>query len=209
MEQGTLKYLRLLIPGLIFLLGFYPIYDRYFSGLYEVKSIDFSYLTFFSVIIGSIYYQLNLQRLITRPSHYFITKNICKRLIMISGLSLTEIQKKKVKKERKYMHVFYNLLDKDESLKRKTANVYFNGIFWTSTADSFLINGAFFLLYKYMFVDFQLSYEYSQIFLVLAISSIILHVISVIKHINLSNDQLQYLETHYQSDVNTKMNAIL
>jgi hypothetical protein len=209
MEQGTLKYLRLLIPGLIFLIGFYPIYIRYFSDIFEVKSIDFSYLTLLSVIIGGIYYQLNIQRVITCPSHFFITKNICNRLITISGLNLTESQKKKVKNERKYMHVFYNLLDKDESLKRKTANVYFNGIFWTSTADSFLINLVFFILYKYKYADFRLSSEYSNIFLILAISSIILHVISVFKHIYLSNDQLEYLATNHQTDVNSKMNAIL
>lgn len=209
MEQGTLKYLRVLIPGLIFLLGFYPIYDKYFSDLYKVTSLDFSYLILLSVIVGSIYYQINLQHLVTRPSHSFITKNIRKGLISISGLSLTGLQKKKIKKERKYMHVFYNLLDKDESLKRKTANVYFNGIFWTSTADSFLINTVFYILYKYKFTDMPKSTEYSTIFLTLAISSIILHLISVIKHINLCNDQLGYIATHYKSEVNTKLNAIL
>lgn len=209
MEQGTLKYLRVLIPGLIFLLGFYPIYDKYYSDLYKITSIDFSYLTLLSIIAGAIYYQLNLQHIITRPSHIFITKNIRTNLISISGLTLTPAQKKKVKEERKYMHVFYHLLDKDESLKRKTANVYFNGIFWTSTADSFLINIVFYFLYKYRLSDIPKSTEYSKMFLILAIASIVLHIISVIKHINLSNDQLGYIRTHYQSDVNTKLNAIL
>lgn len=209
MEQGTLKYLRILIPGLIFLLGFYPIYNMYFSDIYKITSIDFSYLTLLSVITGAIYYQLNLQHIITSPSHVLITKNIRKKLISISAISLTDSQKKKVKKERKYMHVFYNLIDTDESLKRKTANVYFNGIFWTSTADSFLINIVFYFLYKYKFTELPKSIEYSKIFLILSIASIVLHIISVIKHINLSNDQLGYIRTHYQADVNLKLNAIL
>lgn len=209
MGQGTLKYLRILVPGLIFLLGFYPIYNKYFSDLYQVTTIDFSYLTLLSVIAGSIYYQLNFQHIVTRPSHFFITKNIRNKLIEISALQVSDAQRKKIKKERKYMHVFYNLLDSDESLKRKTANVYFNGIFWTSTADSFLINIVFYFLYKYKFNDIEKSAEYSKMFLVLAILSIILHVISVIKHIHLSNDQLSYIQTHKSADVNTKINAIL
>lgn len=209
MEQGTLKYLRILVPGLIFLLGFYPIYNKYFSNLYQVTTIDFSYLTLLSLITGSIYYQLNIQHIITRPSHSFITKNIRNQLIEISGLQLSKAQKKRIKKEKKYMHVLYNLLDNDESLKRKTANVYFNGIFWTSTADSFLINISFYLLYKNKFTGIEKSAEYSRLFFILAILSIILHILSVIKHINLSNDQLEYIKTHKSQDVNTKINGIL
>lgn len=209
MDQVTLKYLRILVPGLIFLLGFYPIYNKYFTDLYKITTIDFSYLTLLSVIAGSIYYQLNLQHIVTRPSHFFITNNILNRLITISGLHLSLIQLGKIKKDRNYMHVFYNLLDNDESLKRKSANVYFNGIFWTSTADSFLINIVFYFLYKYKYTEIKNYEEYSNMFLILAILSIILHIISVVKHIYLSNDQLSYINTHFQQDVKTKLNGIL
>jgi len=209
MDQTTLKYLRIFIPGLIFLVGFYPIYNHYFSKLFNVTSIDFSYLTLLSLISGSIYYQLNLQHLITRPSHYFITKNIKKKLINISKINLTKVQEEKISNKRKYMHVFYNLIDNDESLKRKAAIVYFNGIFWTSTADSFLINICFHFLYRYKLTEVEKACELSNIFLLLTILSIVLHIISVIKHIILSNDQLDYIRTNKSDEVNLKLNGIL
>ncbi|MGV3586301.1 MAG: hypothetical protein ACO1OF_04805 [Adhaeribacter sp.] len=209
MEQSTLKYLRLLIPGLIFILGIYPIYNIYFSDLFGVKSIDFGYVTILALIVGGIYYQLNIQRIITKPSHYFITRNIRHSLINISGLTLSDFQKNKIRKEKKYMNIFYNLLDNDESLKRKAANVYFNGIFWTSTADSFLINFLFYFTYKYEAIDVPGGSKLSKLFLVLAFFSVILHIISVIKHINLSNEQFKYIKTHKTTEVNTKMNGIL
>lgn len=209
MEQSTLKYLRIIIPGLIFLFGIYPIYAHYFADLFGLKTLDFGYVTILAIIIGGIYYQLNIQRIITKPSHFFITKNIRKHLIKISGLNLNANELKKIRKEKKYMNVFYKILDNDESLKKKMANVYFNGIFWTSTADSFLINLLFHFLYKYDATDVNGRENLSTLFIILAIFSLVLHVISVFKHINLANDQFHYIETHKQSEINIEINQIV
>lgn len=209
MEQSTLKYLRIVVPGLIFLIDFFPIYQQYFSGVYKVTTIDFSYLILLSLVSGSIYYQMNIQHLITRPSHYIITNNIKKHLIKISGLTLTKAQQIKISKKRKYMHVFYNLIDKDESLKRKTANVYFNGVFWTSTADSSIINFVFYFLYRCPFSNIPKAADYAKMCLILAGSSLLLHIISVIKHIVLSNEQLDYMSIHNREEVKKQINGIL
>jgi hypothetical protein len=72
----------------------------------------------FSLLAGAIYYQVNL-RLAIRPSLYFIQKNILTRLIAIYGKAVTPSQEAFLKKDRKYLHVFYRLTDSDESLKKK------------------------------------------------------------------------------------------
>jgi len=129
MEQTTLKYLRVLIPGITFYLGAFPFVKYYFGDTYHIESLDFAFVTVFSLLAGAIYYQINLQYLAIQPSRYFISDNILNRLIAIYGKAVTPSQKEFLKKDRKYMHVFYRLTDSDESLKKKTNNVYFNGFF--------------------------------------------------------------------------------
>lgn len=189
--------------------GLYPVYSQYFADLFGIRSLDFGYVTILAIIIGSIYYQLNIQRIVTKPSHSFIVKNIRESLVRISGLNLNANQLKKIKSEKKYMNVFYKILDNNESLKKKTANVYFNGIFWTSTADSFIINLLFYFLYKYLDDSIIGREKLSILFLILAIFSVVLHIISVFKHINLSDEQFHFLETHKKSEVTSEINGIL
>jgi hypothetical protein len=209
MEQSTLKYLRIVVPGLIILVGIYPIYDFYFPNTFRIDTIEFSYLISLSIVAGSIYYQLNFQRILTYPSHYLIRRNILQKLVKISTLQLSENKTEKLWKKDRFMHVFYKLIDNDESLKRKGANVYFNGIFWTSTADSFLINLCFYIVYKLFYFDLPKSAELTTLLGLLCLLSLALHIISVIKHIKLSNDQLDYIKTHNSLDVKNKLNEIL
>ncbi|WP_224998729.1 hypothetical protein [Cesiribacter sp. SM1] len=189
MEQKTLKYLRIFIPGVMILLGGYPIYYHYFAEAYDLSGLNVTYATYLSVLLGAIYYQLDIQRLITKPSHYFITNNILNKLIKAYDREVSKNEKKSLVFKDNYMTVFYHIIDNDESLKRKGENVRFNGIFWTSTADSFLINMTFYFLYAYFpqLIDVILL---RKIFLFAAIISLALHIISVIKHIRLSNKQL-------------------
>ena len=85
MEQKTLKYLRVLIPGFIILIGLLPLQEQTENGITIVKSLNFNYMILLAVIIGAIYYQLNIQHIITRLSHYLIVTNIKEQLINIHG----------------------------------------------------------------------------------------------------------------------------
>ncbi len=197
MEQTTLKYLRILIPGLIILLGLYPIFEYKYSEFFDLKTLDTTYITFISLMFGGIYYQLNIQRLITYPSHSLIRKNILDKLIEASRLEIDEVKRKKLKEhsiagkdDAFYMITFYKVIDSDNSLKRKGENVRFNGVFWTSTADIFLINICFYFIYCIWFKEIPYFATYENLFLYFAYTGLVLHIISVIKHINLSNKQL-------------------
>lgn len=197
MEQSTLKYLRILIPGLIILLGLYPVFEYKYSAIFDLKSLDTTYVTFISLLIGGIYYQLNIQRIIISPSLYFIHDNIFKKLVKASGLILTKDQDEKLKKhsipgrdDAFFMIVFYDVIGKNDSLKRKGKNVMFNGIFWTSTADIFLINLCFYFTYGWFFSEIENFETYRKLFFTFSVLGLFLHIISVLKHIKLSNKQL-------------------
>jgi hypothetical protein len=208
MEQTTLKYLRVLIPGLAFYLGAFPFVKYYFGDTYHIESLDFAYVTVFSLLAGAVYYQINL-RLAIRPSLYFIQRNILNRLIAIYGKAVTPSQRSFLEKDRKFMQVFYRLTDNDESLKKKTNNVYFNGIFWTSSIDLFVLCVTFWLAYKWAFPLVTDAALFSDLFLSLAILSIVLHVLSVKRHISLSNDQLGYIEIYKKTEVTNDFDTIL
>ena len=207
MEQTTLKYLRILIPGLIFYLGFYPIFKYYFGDVYDIKSLDFSFVTVISILIGGIYYQLNFQYLITSFSLKKINNNIFDHLVRAYGKDINQYQKNELK--QRHMTVFYRIIDNDESLKKKANNVYFNGIFWTSSADFFLFGLVFWVIYRFIFSDVDDSRLFSDLFLSLAVLSIFLHVISVRKHITLSNDQLRFIDVHKKKEVTEYFDNIL
>src|SRR5690606_29362676 len=114
MEQKTLKYLRVFIPGFVLLLCLYPLYHHHYAELFDISSLHVMYISFISILLGAIYYQLNIQRLITKPSHYFITKNILDKLIKSYGKEVTEEQKKTLKYKDAYMTTFYKVIDNDE-----------------------------------------------------------------------------------------------
>ena len=211
MEQKTLKYLRIFIPGIIILIGLYPLLTDYILNdvdFGKMNAFHFTIVTFISIIIGGIYYQLNIQRLITKPSHHFIQKNILNKLIKASEKEIDENSLKALKHKNAYMTIFYKIVDGDASLKKKSENVMFNGIFWTSTADIALISIFFFLFYKYFY---QLkNFDTNQITLVcitIFFLSLLLHIISVFKHINLSNKQLDPMID--DSELNEKVNENL
>jgi len=77
----------------------------YFGDAYHVESLDFAYVTMFSLLAGAIYYQVNLQGLALYPSRRFVNTNILKKLILIYGKHITPSQKVYLESDRRYMHV--------------------------------------------------------------------------------------------------------
>jgi hypothetical protein len=209
MEQKTLKYLRVLIPGLLILIGLLPIKSQIIILGISFNGLDYNYIILLAITIGAIYYQLNIQRIITRPSHYLITKNIYDSLLKIYSQNIDPIEKKNIWKNKIYMDVFYHIIDNDESLKRRSNLVYFNGIFWTSSADIFLISLIYWILYKFNFITSPNYGELTKALVIISFLSLFLHVISVVKHIKLSNNQLKYIERYRKSEVDKKFNELL
>jgi len=209
MDQTTLKYLRILIPGMMFFLGIFPIINFFSKTSYDIKSLNFTYVTAFSILLGAIYDQTNLRYLIVKISGYYIDSAIFDALIKIYKKEINTSQEEVLKSNKKYMHVFYKVIDNDESLKKKTNNVYFNGIFWTSSADLLLLSFSFWFVYKYWFIQIDNAALYSNLMLILFGSAMYLHVLSAWKHIRLSNEQLQFISIYKETDVINDFDKIL
>ena len=127
MEQTTLKYLRVLIPGIICLLGAFPAYKHYIGPIFDVKSLDMTYITMISLIIGAIYYQLNLRQYLINPSLKIIDWYILDNIKTAYPVELTAKQIEFLKEDGRFKTILYRLIDNDESLKKKASGVYFNG----------------------------------------------------------------------------------
>ncbi|MCC5778505.1 hypothetical protein H7H48_05540 [Nitratireductor sp. B36] len=138
MSHGTLKWLRLVTPGIIILIlngllgcatglwGFYwPENAQEAAGGVNI------------LLIGAVYYILPFRRWSNR--HYFkkVTEALRKRLIEIAG----ENDDPDIYSWKKIRGIFFSLVDGDQSLKVKSSQAYFNGYIWTSLADLRVLAG--------------------------------------------------------------------
>ncbi|PAW93452.1 hypothetical protein CKK33_08085 [Mucilaginibacter sp. MD40] len=214
MEQSTLKLFRITIPGLIsiavFLIFFSTIKK---TEILNLKLIDYTYISFIALIIGTIYHLLEVRNLITNFSHKRIDLNIKHNIINLYIGTLTNNQQQYLYQKNRLKNIFYKIVDNDESLKRKGSLVYFNGLLWTSTADLFIISGfgsVIFLLSSVHFIYVKSVFlNWSLIMLITAFSALFFHIIAYYKHINLSNDQIEYIETHCIVQLNQITNDVL
>ncbi|WP_127018620.1 hypothetical protein [Flagellimonas beolgyonensis] len=211
MDRKTLKFLRLLIPGLALIFVFLPIFKE--SGIeYRIGEgwFVYSFLVIPALIIGSIYNMLDLRFFITGYSHRKIDLNITSSLLKIYNKDVTQEQLNFLKNKR-LKHIFYNIVDNDASLTAKSQLVYSNGIFWTSTADIFLISIFASLIYIAIGVPMGnvKLWSYGILLAGIGLLSFLFHLLTVFRHINLSNDQLEYIETHYVKQLKEKIDEVL
>lgn len=209
MEQTTLKYLRVLIPGIICLLGAFPAYKHYLGSVFDVKSLDMTYITMISLIIGAIYYQLNLRQYLVYPSLKLIDKKILESLKETYPDRLTAKQVEFLKEDDRFKTILYRLIDNDESLKKKASGVYFNGIFWTSTADLFLFSLVFGLLYSCVFITVPNAAVFARMFFLISILSVLLHMLSVGTHVRLGEDQFKYVRNQRRKEAKDYTDVVL
>ena len=202
MEQNTLKKLRLLIPGIIgVIIGTYYYFIITGKSIQEIEFKEYSIPLLLAIVFGTLFYLTDIRFLITNFSHKEIDLNIKNHMIKLYTKSLTDEQKQFLYKNNRLKSVFYNIIDNDESLKKKQTNVYFNGLIWTSTADLVLISFLFALLFLVSIMIFK---EVADpllmggfILILISLVSLVAHVLAFLKHIKLSNEQIEYIETHH------------
>ncbi|WMN11509.1 hypothetical protein QYS49_38625 [Marivirga salinae] len=211
MERKTLKSLRLLIPGLALILAFLPLF--YQMGIeYKIGEgwLAYSLLIIPAFVLGAVYNMLDTRFFITNYSHRKIDLNITSSLLKIYNRELSQEQINFLKQKR-LKHIFYNIVDNDASLTAKSQLVYSNGILWTSTADVFLIS----IFASIIYIGIGVPTENSSIWMTgillagIGLLSILFHILTIFRHFNLSNDQLEYIETHYVKTLKEKLDEIL
>ncbi|RJE72782.1 hypothetical protein [Reichenbachiella sp. MSK19-1] len=211
MERKTLKFLRLLIPGLTLILAFLPLLHQ--TG-FEIKMgegwLAYSLLIIPSLVIGAMYHMLNIRFFITNYSHRQIDLYITSSLLKVYNKEVSQEQLNTLK-DKHIKHIFYNLVDNDNSLTAKGQLVYFNGLLWTSTADIFLMSIFSSLIYIVtgLYLDTMAIWLTGILLVGAGLLSFAFHILTVFRHINLSNDQIEYIETNCRQDLIDKIDGVL
>jgi hypothetical protein len=212
MERKTLKFLRLLIPGLILIFEFLPMLNE-IKVSYKIGEgwFAYSFLIIPALVIGVIYHMYDVRFTVTNISHRKIDLNIIDSLLRIYNKKITQEEHDCLKNKR-LKHIFYNIIDKDPSLSAKSQLVYFNGLMWTSTADLFILSifsSVIYFSFGYWIIDSNFLLHTGLIFAGLAAFSFCLHILSINKHYKLSNDQIEYIETHYRVELVEKIDKVI
>ncbi|PPZ91593.1 hypothetical protein C3729_05840 [Cloacibacterium normanense] len=214
MEQSTLKFLRLLIPGIIIVIISYCfiqiITDKKFGDL---DFSEYSIPLFVALVFGALYQTFNIRFLITNYTHKQIDLNIKRNIMNLYVGNLSATQTQYLFKKDRLKNVFYKIIDSDPSLSAKGKNVYFNGLLWTSFADTFIISilSSIFILIFTLFNSTNTDdlRTLSFFLLLIALASICFHFVAFLNHIKISNSQIEFIETNHIMDVKNIIDKIL
>lgn len=203
MSKTTLKTLRLIVPGVMILTFASFLFLSSLQDLAEslrwVEGLLYAVIVF---PIGYLYHVMNIRGPFLRDSLSLIQANIKEKLTApfrteeVIGENIESLNK-----GRQLLHVFYNIVDNDESLKSKTQNVYFNGLLWSSTADLMAISFVFVFIYIIAYVRKPVPH-----YLFIALGLCIVYIFAArvamprvtAKHIELSSEQLEFIVQHHR-----------
>ena len=218
MEISHLKRLRKVVPGGAFLLFSIPaayLYATHVSlNLTNYLNLPIMGLgVVVAYVIGAVFDGLKIRSIRTDKSYKHITDNIKLKLIEY-GLTIKIDRGKieEIKSSRKLLDIFYYFIDNDESLKEKSKLVKDNGLMWTSTADIAILGCFFCWLYFMLSIFLE-----PKLLLVLSglvvgfigfISGVVLHPIFVKKHIDLGNEQIEFIVTNKKNDLQDKVTGL-
>lgn len=198
------------------IVGFVPVYT-YWTGapLSELNRGDWLIAGTISVIayaIGMLYNVYCVRALFNRSSHKRITENITRRLLSMGRTTpITDEKRQALLAGGALMDTFYSLVDSRDSLKEKAKLVRDNGLAWSSMADIVVLGAVFACLYfpLWLFTHYSLFVYWAAISGVLAlVSALLFHPQTERRHIALSNEQLDFIQTQMENEVQAKVNAL-
>jgi len=206
MSKTTLKTLRFIVPGVMILTVASLLFRTSLQDLPELlRSVEGLVYLVVVLPICYVYDIMNIRGLFLRRSHSQIDANIKERLIapFRSEAVITE-GIESLSQGRRLLNLFYSIVDKDESLKSKTQDVYLNGLLWSSTADLMAVSSLFVPVYVIAYLLKSVPH-----YLPVALGLCIVYVFAArvamprvtSRHIELSNDQLDFILEHHREDV--------
>lgn len=215
MSQEALKWLRLFVPGVFLFFVLPPLFLEtldWESLVERFSSVDVLRDSVAVVLLGAVYNILNLRRPVLRKSLRRIDNNIKESLMRgCTGDIVISTAAEKLRKGRTLMNVFYRFIDRDPSLQEKAKRVRFNGLLWTSVADAATIGafGAVTYLVAYGFRDrnhyLAMALGLGMVFLV---AYSLLMPLVVRHHIDLSNEQLEFIDQQFRAELCAELKRI-
>lgn len=216
MKKETLKKLRIVIPGVFCLIMILPLFQETFSLESLKKAFDsISGGVLYMIIVagvGGLYYISDIRGIFLRESLYRIHQNIKLGLL---GLCYDDAEImgafKKLMEGRTLILVFYGFIDKDESLKEKAKNVYFNGLVWSTVADITALSAIGLIIYLIGFFVAGRSH-----FLWIALAAAVLHLFCEFacmprvtnKHIDLGSEEIEHIGIHCRAELNKRLREL-
>ena len=218
MSIKMLRILRLVIPGFMILGIILTIQSNDLLELSKkLQGIDLSKKGFVfyivPIILGYIYYALGLRNLFFKKPIQTIRENIRDRLVSkFDSDPYISPYSDRLKKNGNIIEIFYKFVDLDPSLKEKSNNVRFNGLFLSSSADACIMSIVAFVVYLALCI-FLFSYYY----LLWLVFSVIIFISSYLlflpnttkKHLEYSNSQIDFIITNLHDDLKDSLEKLI
>ena len=137
MTKTVLKSLRILVPGLLLVVGgVIPIFFGPTSLATSLSQNEKLLTCLLPFALGAVYHILNLRRYFFAPAIEDINDQLIRNLLQpYSNHSTIGPAFATLKKGRTMMNIFYNIVDNDKSLSERAKHVYLNGLLLSSLAD--------------------------------------------------------------------------
>ncbi len=199
MDKKQLKQLRFVIPGVLFY-AFYLMLG-YISGLWDVSIPENWQEAAFGtapVVLGFLYYSLPLRNLANKPFAEQVQRRLTRGLARIAGAPFANNEYN----WKQASGIFWHFVDKDESLKSKSLDAYFNGLIWTTWSDVRAISFIYiFLSSAVLFINCPAgSYAAILFVLLFAISFVGSHFVTK-RHHEIGEEQLKIIELKYRDEL--------
>lgn len=203
MDRSVLKPLRWLAPGVLFYLLTLPVISLLPVEASVKVGLDYElfHLPIAAIVFSLFYNVLNVRYYSNASFHREVTTNIESRLWQTAHPNTARPVAWTDKLAR---DLFYHLVDKDPSLTARSQNIYFNGFVWTTIADARAVS----LLVLFMTLGMLLSSPSNSTALTGAGLNLLVFCLSfpgsylvTKKHIQLGNEQLDYIVAHYSNEV--------
>ncbi len=208
MSQETLQKLRLLVPGILLFILIPPLFLKTLdvpSFLKTFASLQVLSDSAAAIVLGSLYIILDIRRFAWRKPVNLINDNIKDFLLIACDQDpAVSAAAARLREGRTLMNVFYRFIDRDASLQEKAKRVRFNGLLWSSVADLITIAALGILAYLVAFAVSQRTYQLALagvLTLVLVIGRFLLMPAVTQRHMQLSNDQLEFMRQNYRTEV--------
>jgi len=217
MKKNTLKFWRLIIPGIIIILLAIPAFTKTaeelknLSLIFQTINWQDSIILGIMIIIGAIYYSINGRWIVWKHFNKKVQDNIKERILTSCSLKFTYEKWNKLKEGRSLMTIFYHFVDTDRSLTDKAEDVRHNGLIWSTCFDITILTGIAgytYLIIAVLSVKDYLIYvsaiSFALSFIFLGFSSLLTY-----KHLKLSNEQLDVISQKYKNEVDEKIQEVI
>jgi hypothetical protein len=207
----ALNRARMVVPGILLILALYPLAQLVdptleWSELLQADLKGGIYLLI-TVALGCMYNYLPLRNISNRPYHTKVNINLRVQALRALPQEERDINSYRWKHVRS---IFYYFVDKDDSLKIQASRAYWNGLAWTTFADVRAIAGIFLVAYIvcYFVYDAMVFLFYAPVALVLFTVSFAFSAIATKRHIEIGNEQVEYILVHYSEALAEKLKQI-